>query len=285
MKVGIVGLGLIGGSLARALKASGAEVYGYDVQPLTLQFVQMQGSCDGVLGEDNVQDCDCIFLAIPPRVAEEWLNSHAEKIGKKEKQPIIMDCCGVKRRICEIGFGLEKTAGITFVSTHPMAGRETWGFKNSEETLFDGAVCAVVPSDRDRNNLDLMTEVKHILRMAGFSRFSVMTPEEHDEVIAFTSQLSHLVSSSFVKCDDGIREEAEVAGGSFRDMTRVAFLNEHIWTDLFMENRDNLLSKLNLLIDELQKYKEALENGDRSKLTDLLAEGREEREHLAEIAQ
>lgn len=285
MKVGIVGLGLIGGSLARALKASGAEVYGYDVQPLTLQFVQMQGSCDEVLDEKNVHDCDYIFLAVPPHAAEEWLKKHAVGIGSQEKQPVIMDCCGVKRRICKIGFGLEETAGITFVSTHPMAGREDWGFKNSEEDLFEGAVCAVVPSDRDRNNLDLMTEVKHVLRMAGFSRFSVMTPEEHDEVIAFTSQLSHLVSSSFVKCDDGIREEAEVAGGSFRDMTRVAFLNENVWADLFLENRDNLLSKLDLLIGELQKYRNALENSDRKELTDLLAEGREEKEFLAEKAQ
>ncbi|MCH3953698.1 MAG: prephenate dehydrogenase [Eubacterium sp.] len=285
MKVGIVGLGLIGGSLARALKASGAEVYGYDVQPLTLQFVQMQGSCDEVLDENNVNECDYIFLAIPPKAAEDWLKDHAEKIGKREKQPVIMDCCGVKRSICKIGFELEKTAGITFVSTHPMAGRENWGFKNSEEDMFEGAVCAVIPSDRDRNNLDLMGEVKDVLRKAGFSRFSVMTPDEHDEVIAFTSQLSHLVSSSFVKCDDGIREEAEVAGGSFRDMTRVAFLNEHVWADLFLENRDNLLDKLNLLIGELQKYREALENNDRDELTDLLAEGREEKEILAANAQ
>ncbi len=285
MKVGIVGLGLIGGSLARALKASGAKVYGYDVQPLTLQFVQMQGSCDEVLTEGSVADCDFVFLAIPPRAAEQWLMDHAKTIGSLDKQPIIMDCCGVKRRLCEIGFRLEETEGITFVSTHPMAGSEAWGFKYSEEDMFAGAVCAVVPSSRDRNNLRLMTRVKDVLKMAGFSRFSVMTPEEHDEVIAFTSQLSHLVSSSFVKCDSGIREEAGVAGGSFSDMTRVAYLNENVWTDLLMENRDNVLDKLDKLMGELQKYRNALAKGDTQELNDLLAEGREEKEFLVEAAQ
>lgn len=280
MKVGIVGLGLIGGSLARALKASGAEVYGYDTQPLTLQFVQMQGSCDEVLEKRNMAECDAVFLAIPPRSAEEWLLENADEIAGMGHSPVIMDCCGVKRKICEIGFRLEEEKNITFISTHPMAGKETWGFKNSEESMFENAVCAVVPSEKDRNNLVLMGRVKAILKAAGFSRFTVMTPDEHDKVIAFTSHLSHLVSNAFVKCDDGVSEHAEVAGGSFRDMTRVAYLNENVWSDLFLENRDHLTEKLDQLILELSRFRSALGHSDSEQLTALLAEGREEKERL-----
>lgn len=284
MKAGIIGLGLIGGSMARALKASGTEILGYDTEMRTLQFAQMLGCCDDVLTEKNMGECDCLFLAIPPHAAEDWLTEHAEKIGRQKNQPLIMDCCGVKRQICELGFRLEETEGIRFVSIHPMAGRETWGLRNSDKDLFNGALCAIIPNKPDRNDPALMASVKKILQIAGFTRFTVMTPEEHDKVIALTSQLSHVVSSSFVKCDDGIREEAVTAGGSFRDMTRVAYLNEHIWSELFLENRDNLLSRLDLFIGELEKYRVALASSDRNELTGLLAKGREEKEFLTSMA-
>lgn len=287
MVIGIVGLGLIGGSLAKAFIAAGARVMGYDAQPSTLRMAEDMGICHQVLNLDNAGKCDFVFLAVPVGAAEEWLIEKAPAFvapGASAKKPVIMDCCGVKRRICQVGFSLEKTSGIRFVSIHPMAGRADWGLKFSDKDLFRGAMCAVIPGDENRSDSALMSDVEKVLSMAGFSRLSVMTPEEHDSVIALTSQLSHLVSSSFVKCDEGIREQAQVAGGSFRDMTRVAFLNENVWADLFLENRDNLLDRLDLLTAELQKYRSALVENNRDTLTDLLARGREEKERLTVAA-
>lgn len=287
MVIGIVGLGLIGGSLAKAFSAAGARVIGYDAQPATLQAAVDMGICSDVLSMENAGRCDFIFLAVPIGAAEGWLTEKAPKLGSpgdRAENPVIMDCCGVKRRICQVGFSLEKTSGFRFVSIHPMAGRADWGLKFSDVDLFRGAMCAVIPGDENRSDVALMSRVEKVLSIAGFSRLRVMTPEEHDSVIALTSQLSHLVSSSFVKCDEGIREQAQVAGGSFRDMTRVAFLNENVWADLFLENRDNLLDRLDLLTVELQKYRNALEENNRDILTDLLARGREEKEKLTVVA-
>ncbi len=267
--VGVVGLGIIGGSFVRAYHRAGYRVYGSDTDKITLDYVLMTGAMQGTLEEHGYSGLEAVFLAIPPDQAVMWLEKHAHEI---EPGTLVIDCCGIKRHICEVGFRLMEETDMTFVGGHPMAGLQVWGFKNSSADMFDGADFVLVP--KDRSNIWILERVKALLRIAGFKLFTVMSPEEHDRVIAFTSQLSHIVSSAFVKSEKALGKEAAVTGGSFRDMTRVAYLNESMWTSLFLENRDNLLKELKRLMADLQNYADALEAGDGDTLRKLLAEGR-----------
>ena len=275
MKVGIVGLGLIGGSLARAYKAQGHTVLGTDTDKKTVGFVKLTGVIDGELTKEEMPLCDLVLIAIPPSQAETWLEENAALFTK---DTLIMDCCGIKRRVCDVAFRMMEETDMLFVGAHPMAGRQVWGFKNSMADMFRGATCAIVP--KDGSDIRLLTKVKTMLAPLGVAKFLVMTAEEHDRVIAFTSQMSHLISNAFVKSDQALKEEAEAAGGSFRDMTRVAYLDEHMWTELFLENRDNLLSELDIFMSELERYRDALVSEDADALTKLLAEGSERKQEV-----
>ncbi len=278
--IGVVGLGLIGGSLARAYQKAGFTVYGSDRNKITLDFVRMTGIIRDTLEAHGFQGLDAVFLAVPPQEAVTWLRDHAKEIPAGT---LVIDCCGNKRQICDLGFQLMDETEMTFVGGHPMAGRQVWGFKNSRADMFEGADFVIVP--RDRSDIRLLERVKALLRPAGFQVFSVMAPEEHDQIIAFTSQLSHIVSSAFIKSEKALGRDAAAAGGSFRDMTRVAYLNEAAWTELFLENRDNLLAELRRLLEDLGAYEKALEAGDSETLKKLLAEGRFHKQAAEEKAE
>lgn len=275
MIIGIVGLGLIGGSLARAYKKAGVTVYGQDKDTLTADFVKLSGAIDGTLTDDLLGQCDCIFIAVTPGEAVNWLKENGKKI---KKDGLVIDCCGIKRAVCEEGFRIARENGFNFVGGHPMAGKQVGGFKNSSDDMFEGAVFAIIPENK--NDLRLISKTVKILEAAGFDRFSYMTAEEHDSVIAFTSQLTHLVSNAFIKSETACLGGNAVVAGSFRDLTRVAYLDENMWTELFMENRDNLLKELKAFINELHDYEDALERGDSDKLTRLLAEGKMRKEEV-----
>ncbi len=278
LNIGIVGLGLIGGSLAAALKNSGYTVFGSDTNKITLDFAKMAGSIDGELTDESISSCDVIFVAITLDQAEAWINSKAHLISK---DCVLVDCCGVKRRICARGKELSEACGFKFLGGHPMAGKQVGGYKNSRADLFKDATFCLVPMDK--NDIRLLTSIKDILADIGFTRFIVMTAEEHDRVIAFTSQLAHLVSNAYIKSDIAEAEEVSaLSGGAFRDMTRVAYLDEAMWTELFMENSDNLLSELDGFIGELERYREAIENKDGDALTKLLVEGKERKRTIEE---
>ena len=270
MTIGIVGLGLIGASLAEALKNSGHTVLGMDSKKSIQDFAKMAKDIDDMLTEDRLWECDVIFIAVPPSGAEKWLKENGSLINSNT---IVMDCCGTKRKICKEGFSVAKEYGFTFVGAHPMAGKQVGGLKNSSPELFKNAIIALVPEDK--NNIRLMSKIKNLLSEIGFGDFAIMTPEEHDEIIAFTSQMAHLISNAYIKspmAEVGIG--AGLSGGAFRDMTRVAYLDQDMWTELFLENRDNLVNELNGFISELEKYKQALETEDAEELTRLLAEGK-----------
>lgn len=269
--VGIVGLGLIGGSMAKAYKRAGDRVLGIDKDMITCDYAALAGAVDGTLTDDTIEECDVLFIAITPAAAIDWLKAHAHLLAGCG---LVIDCCGNKRAICETGFALAAEHGFTFLGGHPMAGRQFGGFKNSEEGLFDGALFALVPEDP--NEIFLLAKAESLLKDAGFTRFSVMTAEQHDRIIAFTSQMAHLVSNAYVKSDTAMMiDGARVSGGAFRDMTRVAFLDERMWTALFLENRDNLLTELDDLLEELLRYQKALQEEDREALMELLREGKE----------
>ena len=188
-----------------------------------------------------------------------------------------MDCCGTKRVVCEACFPLAKEHGFTFVGGHPMAGTQYSGFKYARANLYRNAPMVIVPPRFD--DIFLLDRTKELLSPAGFSRFSVTTAEDHDRMIAFTSQLAHVVSNAYIKSPTS-REHRGFSAGSYKDLTRVAWLNAPMWAELFLENRDNLLNEINCLIDSLSAYRTCLEQEDREMLTTILEEGKRIKEEV-----
>jgi len=270
MITGIVGLGLIGGSMAKAYKKSKQTVYGADANEITLGYAILSGAADEKLTDENIGDCDLILLAVNPDIACAWLRENAHKISPST---MVIDLCGTKRMICEVGFALAKEHGFTFVGGHPMAGYHLSGIKNSRENLFEGAPMVIVPPVYD--DINLFEKIECLLVPAKFGRFTFTTAEEHDKVIAYTSQMAHIVSNAYVKSPAAQeKNHVGISAGSYKDLTRVAWLSETMWTELFMENRENLIQEIDLLIGYLTEYKDAMVNKDRDTLCSLLRDGR-----------
>jgi prephenate dehydrogenase len=268
MTVGIVGLGLIGGSMAKAYsRAEGVRVLAVDTDRTVLGFAMLAGAVDGELTEENLPDCDLLLLATYPEGAETYLRRNAGIIGKKTT---VVDCLGTKRAICAMAFPLAREHGFTFVGGHPMAGTQYSGFKYARENLFKGAPMVLVPPPGF--DMELLDRLKTLLAPAMFGSFTVTTAEAHDEMIAFTSQMPHLISNAFIKSPAAAKHRG-FSAGSYKDMTRVAWLNPGMWTELFLENRDKLTAELDAFIGSLQEYREALAEQDGERLQRLLQEG------------
>lgn len=267
-RVGVVGLGLIGGSIARAYKNAGWTVYGFDTDGTILSYAGISGVVDGILDGESLKECTLVHLAVSPDSAVGYLRSNAHLFSRES---IVIDDCGTKRVICAEGFELARLHGFTFVGGHPMAGTHLSGFKNSRANMFSGASMVVVPPVSD--DIELLNRIKVLLEPMGLRRVVFTTAERHDRMIAYTSQLAHVVSSAYVKSPTALSHKGYSAG-SFRDMTRVSWLNEKMWTELFLENRDFLGNELKCVIDNLKQYAEALENNDAERLCSLLREGR-----------
>ena len=267
MKIGIVGMGLIGGSLAKAYKAAEHDVYGFDVDEAILGFAELSGAINGVLNEQTIGGCEAIFIAVNPGVAVKYLENAAPDIAKNT---LVIDCCGVKRIVCEKCSELARQYGFIFVGGHPMAGSHKAGFKNSRADLFSGAYMILVPPVYD--DPDLFGRIEDLLKPVGFWHLTVSTAERHDEVIAFSSQMAHIVSNAFIKSPTA-REHKGFSAGSYKDLTRVARLNADMWSELCIDNSDFLIKELDVFINEIIKYKEALAAKDLTKLRELLEEG------------
>ena len=274
MTVGVVGLGLIGGSLARAYHHAGHRVLCHDIDQSILAYAELAGVSDGRLDEASLGGCELLLIALYPQAAVEYLTQAAPHLPP---QAVVIDCCGTKSEICRVGFRLAEEYGFTFVGGHPMAGTQYSGLKHSRATLFKGASMVIVPPVYD--DIDFLQRVKDLLAPAQFGRITVTTAEEHDEMIAFTSQMPHLVSNAFIKSPTARRHKG-FSAGSYKDLTRVAWLNEQMWTELFLANRDNLIREVDGLIGELSKYREAMATGDAPALRALLAEGRRIKEEV-----
>ncbi|MBO5270405.1 MAG: prephenate dehydrogenase/arogenate dehydrogenase family protein [Clostridia bacterium] len=273
MTIGICGLGLIGGSMAKAYCTYGnITVYGYDKDETTLSFAKLAGAVSGVLDKETVPLCDLIYVALYPDAAADYLKEIAPYI---RRDALVMDLCGVKSEICRVGFALAEEYGFTFVGGHPMAGTQFSGFKYTRANLFRGAPLVIVPKERD--DIALLNRVKEMVSPAGFGSISVATAEEHDRTIAFTSQLAHVVSNAYVKSPTAQIHNG-FSAGSYKDMTRVAWLNEKMWTELFLDNRAFLLEELDTIITSLTEYRDAIKAEDAETLRTLLREGREAKE-------
>ena len=274
MKVGVVGLGLIGGSFAKAYSEAGHTVLARDLDKVILDFAVMSGTVAEPLTEDNVSSCDLVLIAVPPRAAVDCLRSLAPHIGH---WPVVLDCCGVKRPVCEACFALAREHGFTYLGGHPMAGTHNSGFRYARSNLYHGAPMVIVPEDFD--DILLLDRVKKLLSPAGFGRFSVTTAAEHDRMIAFTSQMAHVVSNAYIKSPTALSHKG-FSAGSYKDMTRVAWLDSAMWAELFMENRDFVLSELDTFMQSMEQYRAALEAGDEKTLRVLLEEGRNRKEEV-----
>lgn len=274
MTVGIVGLGLIGGSLARAYHDAGWRVLAHNRSTSVTAFAEMAGAVDAPLTQENLSECDLLLLAVYPQAAIDYLETNAAQINKSA---VVIDCCGTKRDICAAGFRLAQKHGFLFVGGHPMAGTHFSGFKYSRATLFKGAPMVLVPPVFD--DMQLIDRVCKLLAPPAFGQFSVTTAEKHDEMIAFTSQLAHVVSNAYVKSPTAAAHKG-FSAGSYKDLTRVAWLNPEMWTELFLENKDNLTREIDTLIEELRQYRDAMAADDPETLCRLLDEGKKRKEEV-----
>ena len=274
MNVGILGLGLIGGSFARAYALEGHTVYAIQRNESMLSFAILAGAVHGKLTEETIPKCDLILLAIYPNGSASWLEENAHLISS---DALVIDCCGIKEEICRRCFPLAEKHGFTFVGGHPMAGSQFSGFKYSHADLFAGAPMVLVP--RDFDNMQLLDRVKRALEPCQFGSFSVCTAKEHDRLIAFTSQMPHVLSNAYIKSPTALGHKG-FSAGSYKDLTRVAWLNAPMWAELCMENRDNMLYELDTYITSLQAYRKALQEQDTQTLTKLLEEGKIRKEEV-----
>ena len=268
MIIGIVGLGLIGGSAAKAFKAAGHAIYAYDINESVTGFARLEGVVDEELSEVNISACNLLLLTATPKASADYLEKNAENISS---DAVVIDFCGTKSVICALGFALAKEFGFTFVGGHPMAGLQFSGYKYSKPTLFSGASFILVPPVHD--DITLLDRVKQLLLPLGFKKFVVTTADFHDKMIAYTSQMCHVVSNAFIKSPSA-KQHKGYSAGSFRDFTRVSRLNEGMWTELFLENKEHLLAELDLLINSLSEYRNAIVADDAETLKGLLRDGR-----------
>jgi len=275
MRVGIMGLGLIGGSMAKAYhRYPENEVYGWARRKSVTDFAILAEAIHGELTDEVLPTLDLLFLAAYPEAVVEHLRMVAPKLSKN---CVVIDLSGIKKRVCDACFPIAEEYGFTFVGGHPMAGTHNSGFKYSREDMFDGQPMVIVPPKFD--DILLFDRIGKLLKPARFGQISAITAEDHDKRIAFTSQMAHVVSNAFIKSPTA-RSHSGFSAGSYRDLTRVAWLHPQMWAELFLENRENLMYELDVFIESLKKYRKALEEQDRETLEALLDEGRRIKEEV-----
>ncbi len=272
MTIGIIGLGLIGASLADCIHANTHDtVLGRDISENTMRAALGSGTVDGALTNANTHVCDKVIIALYPRAALAVLEEIAPYI---RPGTVVMDCCGIKRAICKRGHELAAQYGFTFIGGHPMAGRECWGYESAKADLYRGASMIITPDDEE--DKATVAKISDYFLSLGFGRITRVTPEEHDAVIACTSQLAHVLSSSYIRSETAARHEG-LSAGSFRDMTRVAALNDRMWSEIFLDNKDYLLSEIDGLIAHLADYRDAIAADDRDAIAAMMRDSTEKR--------
>ena len=274
MNIAVIGLGLIGGSMAKTIKKFMPQhtILGIDTDPQVMFKAKLLSAIDAELTPERLSICDMVLVATWPKTAVSYVEEHA---GYIRKGATVIDLCGVKRVVCEPLFQAAKEHSFLFVGGHPMAGTEYSGFDHATAALFQNASMILTPPSG--TSIQVLAELKHFFRELGFSHVVMTTPEEHDRMISYTSQLAHVVSSAYVKSPEAMQHHG-FSAGSFRDMTRVARLNPKMWTELFLLNREPLLDELDALIAHLNEYRAALVENDEEKLFSLLEEGTQRKE-------
>lgn len=265
-KILIVGLGLIGGSYADALTAAGYEVGALEPRRSSLDYALEKGIIRHgrtEVAEDYVSSFDLVVFALYPHVFEAWIGDYGHCLRSGS---IVTDVTGVKGGLVE---RIQEMLGdrLEFVPAHPMAGREVYGVENSDRNIFRGANFIITPTAR--NTARGIGLVRELAVSLGFGNIAELSPEEHDEMVAFLSQLTHCIAVSLMDCRE-CSHFAEYTGDSFRDLTRIARINEDMWTELFLENRPALLSQMDLFAAKFSELREALENADTDTMKEMM---------------
>ncbi len=267
-RIAVIGLGIIGGSICAALTKAGYSVYGKDIQEKSVRYALEKGY---IVGEvSDVSEYDTVFLAVPPCAAITILQNDNFK-----ENALVSDICGVKMEIERAVY--EKTRNYRYVGIHPMAGKETSGIVSASAELFRMANLVITVSER--THASALAEIKEYAQAMRFGKIVECSAEEHDKKIALTSQLAHLVSNAYVKSPQ-VKNCEGFTGGSFQDMTRIAGVDEQIWSQLYFYNKDYILSELDGLIEHLTEYRTALSEQNEQALKDALREGRAIRENI-----
>lgn len=268
MNVGIIGLGLIGGSLGRTLCAkTECKVFAFDLSKQALLDGKLLSAYHEELNKNNAKELDVLFVCVYPDAIEGVLREFCPFL---RCGAIVADCCGNKRKVVKLMGELCKAyPDLNFISTHPMAGREFSGVTHSTVTLFEKASMILVPVKAD---IRVVSNFKQFCLSVGFGAVVITDASKHDEIIAYTSQLAHLVSSSYIKSQTAMQFMG-FSAGSFRDMTRVARLSSEMWAQLTVDNADFLVNEVQSFIDNLTEYKNALQNKDKERMKELLEDG------------
>lgn len=272
MKIGIIGLGLIGGSLGRTIaKKREDEVYAFDISNKAMLDGKLLSAYHHQLGEENVSEMDMVIFCLYPNALEDALDKYCPLL---KDGCIVLDCSGNKRRIVNQMQRLSKKFdNLNFISAHPMAGREFSGVTHSTINLFEKASMILVPVCQ---SIQVLSFVKEFTLSLGFGSVVITNAKEHDKIIAYTSQLAHIVSSSYIKSPTA-SQFMGFSAGSFRDMTRVARLSPEMWAQLTLDNADFLVEEIDNIISNLEDYKLALQQGDKEKMKQLLEEGNQKK--------
>lgn len=279
MTVGIVGLGLIGGSFAKAYSDNDEHrVLAYNRSKQVIQDAYEEKAIDGELNEKNIKECNLILLCLYPKLCVDYLTKMAPYI---DKSTMVIDCCGTKQALCNDCFALAKEYGFTFVGGHPMAGKHFSGFAYSTKTMYDGASMVLVPEDL--SDAETIERAKKLLSPIHFGKFTICDAKRHDSMIAFTSQMAHVVSNAYVKSPTAKNHDG-FSAGSYKDLTRVAWLNEDMWTELFIENKDALVEELDIFIKNISEYRDAIRDENAEVLHKLLADGKQCKAEIDGIA-
>lgn len=278
MKIAVVGLGLIGGSICKALKANTFyHIMGMDKDSEVTGKALKTGAIDEIITADKLSEANLTIVALYPVAIVDFIKENADKFRKGS---IVMDICGVKGYIVNSCTPVLNEKGVIFIGTHPMAGTEHSGFDYSTADLFNGASFIITPTDdTPQIAVDLVSTLGACMN---FGQVVIATPEQHDANIAYTSQLAHVVSNAYVKSPSLFRADG-FSAGSFLDLTRVAYLNEEMWSSLFMCNKDALLYEINNIINSLTEYRDAMVNDDINTLRELLKVGKERKEKSMEF--
>lgn len=271
----IAGLGLMGGSMAKTIKArTDCRVLGWNRTRETAEKAKADGDIDAVASDALFREADLVIIGLYPQATVDWL---LEKMPLMKKGCVIVDMVGVKQFMADKLEQPARDLGLHFVGGHPMAGREFSGFDYALSTLFDGASMILVPNESSTE--PVMQALETFFMRLGFGQTVRCTPGQHDRMIAFTSQLAHVVSSAYIKSPEADQHNGYSAG-SYRDLTRVAKLNETMWSELFLCNAEPLAREIDEIILHLDEYRRAIRAGDRETLTALLRDGRERKERL-----
>lgn len=267
--VGVVGLGLIGGSMAKAIhQYTDCTLLGYDADGAVLSQALDEGVLTAALTADRLAECDLVIVALYPQATVSYVTEHR---GHFRRGGLVMDCGGVKGIVCQPLEAVARETGFTFVGAHPMAGIERSGYTNAFPELFQGASLILTPYQGTEEKC--LEDIWQLAQRLGFARLTRSTPAQHDHIIAYTSQLAHVVSCAFVGSPSA-PDFSGFSAGSFRDMTRVAKLNEEMWTELFLENREALAGEIDTLVEELAAFAYVIRRGQREQLWDMLHRAR-----------